>query len=264
MFRALSAYSRSLSVLFRHRLAWFLWFPLIITILVFYGGFSLTSWATKHISDTIDIWIETVDILPDWASVVQDIIYWIIWIVLRIILFFAFTFLGGSVILLMMAPVLTWLSERVSVALEKDVPEFQLTQFMRDLWRAAALAIKNGALQLALSFGCFLIGFIPIVGAVAPFLLIVFNAYFYGYNFMDYSMERKRYSVKESNRFVWRNRYSAISLGSPFALWMLIPFIGPMTAGFVAVFATIAATMEIERLHEAPKTTRPDGLIDET
>jgi len=28
----------------------------------------------------------------------------------------------------------------------------------------------------------------------------------------------------------------------------LIPFIGPMTSGFIAVFATVAGTIEVERI----------------
>jgi len=256
MLKALSAYRQSLGFLFKHKLGWFLWFPIIITVLVFSGGFGLTSWATKSISDTIDIWLESIDWLPEWMSVLQGIIYWILWIVMRIILYFIFAFFGGTVILLMMAPILTWLSEKVAEKMEKEVPVFSITQFTRDLTRAAGLAIKNGVIQLALSFGCFLLGFIPLVGAVAPFLLFLINAYYYGYNFIDYSLERKRYSVKDSNRFVWKHKSTTMSIGSPFALWMLIPFIGPMTAGFVAIFATVAATIEMERIDERLRLTQ--------
>lgn len=248
MLKALKSYRTAFLFLFDKKLGWFLLFPLLLTVLVFYGGFSLTSWATKTISDTLDIWIGTIDWLPDWASVIQDVLYFLLWLILRIILYFVFAFFGGTIILLLMAPILTWLSEKVAEHMGLDVPAFSITQFMRDLTRAAALAIRNGVIQLGLSVLCFIIGFIPVVGVASPFLLFVFNAYFYGYNFMDYSLERRRFTVRDSNRYVWKHRFTTLSIGSPFALWMLIPFFGPMSAGFVAIFATVAATMETERI----------------
>lgn len=248
MFKAFAAYRKASGFLFRHELSWFLWFPLIITLLVFFGGFSLTSWATKHISDSIDLWLEGVDWLPEWLSFLQDVFYWILWLILRIILYFVFAFFGGTVILILMAPVLTWLSEKVAESLNQEVASFSVAQFMRDLSRATGLALRNGLIQLGLSVVCFLIGFIPIVGAFSPVLLFVINAYFYGFNFLDYSLERRRFTVSESSTYVWRHKLTTFSIGSPFALWMLIPFVGPMSAGFVAIFSTVAATIETERL----------------
>ncbi len=255
--KALAAYGKAFRFLFHNQLGWFLWFPTLITVLVFFGGFSLTSWATKSISDTIDVWINSIDWLPDWASVIQDIVYWVLWIVMRIILYFVFAFFGGTIILVLMTPILTWLSEQVAQKMGKDVPPFNITQFTRDITRAAGLAIRNGMVQGILSLGCFIIGFIPLIGAVAPFLLFVVNGYFYGYNFMDYSLERRRFTVKESNRYVWSHRFSALSLGAPFAFWMLIPFIGPMTAGYLSLFSTVAATLEVERI-EGPTSTHQE------
>ncbi|MEQ9187472.1 MAG: EI24 domain-containing protein [Cryomorphaceae bacterium] len=254
--KALSAYRQAIQFLFHQRLGWFLWFPTLITMLVFYGGLSLTSWATKSISDTIDIWVTTIDWLPEWADVLQDILYWLLWIVMRIILYFVFAFFGGSIILLLMAPVLTWLSETVAARMEKSVPAFHLTRFIKDLLRAAGLALRNGFIQLSLSVVCIALGFIPLIGAFVPLLLFLINGYFYGYNFMDYSLERKHRSVSESSRFVWKHRFHTMGIGAPFALWMLIPFIGPMTAGYISLFSTVAATLEVERL-DTKQTQQP-------
>ncbi len=243
---ALQAYRRSLSFLGKHQLRWFLWFPFIITLLVLVGGFSLTSWATEGVSTWIEGWLSNQSWIPEWMSFLADVVYWILWLILRILLYFAFAFIGGSIILLLMAPILTWLSEKVAMALGKPTPPFSITQFTRDLTRAMGLALKNGFFQLILTILCFLIGFIPVVGVASPFLLFIINAYFYGYNFMDYSLERKRLTIAESNAFVWKKRQTTVVLGTPFALWMLVPFIGPMTAGFVAIFATVAATLKLE------------------
>ena len=248
MLAAFQAYLSSFSFLRKHGLAWFLWFPFIITFLVFFGGFSLTSWATESISLLLKASLENVAWLPEWAGFISDVLYWLLWIILRILLYFTFAFIGGSVILLLMSPILTWLSELVGEALGGEETTFSITQFIRDLTRAVGLALTNGFYQILPSILCLGIGFIPVIGAASPFLLFAINAYFYGYNFMDYSLERKQFSPRASNRFVWRNKFASLSLGAPFAAWNLIPFIGPMTSGFIAIFAAVAGTIELDRI----------------
>lgn len=249
----LKAYRTSLNFLQKHGLSWFLWFPLIITFLVLFAGFSITSWATDNISEALTTYLESLNWLPDWTSIIGGILYWLLWIILRILLYFAFAFIGGSIILVLIAPVLTWLSEKVAVALGKHSSSFNLTQFVRDLTRAIGLAIRNGIIQFVLAMACLVLGFIPIIGLASPVLLFIINAYFYGYSFLDYSLERNKLSIQQSNLFAWKNKTTTLGLGIPFALWMLIPLIGPITAGFVALFSTIASTIETERLLEESK-----------
>lgn len=247
MFSAIQSYFDSFGFLRKHGLTWFLWFPLLITLLVFWIGFELTSTVTDSLFEALMAWINPESWLPEWGGFIVDIIYGLLWIILRILLYFAFAFIGGSVILLLMAPVLTWLSEKVAERMGKEVPPFSVGRFFSDLMRAVGLAIRNGAIQIGLTIVCFIIGFIPLIGAASPILLFAINAYFYGYNFFDYTLERRAMSVAESQRFIWNNKFKAIGTGSPFALWMLIPFIGPMTAGFVAIFATVAGTIVLEK-----------------
>ncbi len=248
MLSAFKAYLSSFRFLKKHGLTWFLWFPLIITLLVFFGGFTLTAWATEIFSSLLNDLLKDASWLPEWAGFINGVVYWVLWIILRILLYFVFAFIGGSIILLMMSPILTWLSERVGQELGDEIVDFSFAQFIRDLTRAAGLALTNGFYQLLLAILCVGIGFIPVIGLAAPFILFGVNAYFYGYNFVDYALERKQLSVRQSRLFVWKNKFSSLSLGAPFALWNLIPFIGPMTSGFIAVFATVVGTIEVERI----------------
>ena len=231
---------------------WMLWFPLIITGLVIYGGFELTSTATDYITAELRVFIDSSDWFGDWKGVISTIVYWVLWLVLRIALYFILAFVGGSVILLLMTPVLTYCSERVSEAIGNQVPQFSLSQFLNDMLRAFLLSLTNGFIQVTLTLICFILGFIPVLGIASPFLMIIIGAYFYGANFMDYSLERMQVGRGESQRFVWRNRSKSIGLGLPFALWMLIPFFGPLTAGFTALLATVAATLTLESAPSAP------------
>lgn len=246
MLTAIKYYGKALPFLFKHKLGHFLLYPFLITVLVIWGGASATTYITELLTTAMHQWFEGYSFLPEWAAWITDVIYWIVWLIFKIILYFAMAFVGGSIILLLMSPVLTFLSEKVAIALGKEVPTFSIAQFTTDLLRAAGLALKNGAIQLGLTLPCLVIGLIPVIGIAAPFLLFGINAYFFGYNFMDYTLERYQFSISQSNRFVFGKKLKAIGLGSPFTAWLLIPFIGAISSGFMAVIATVAATLYLE------------------
>ena len=255
MLDSIRAYFKSISFMRKHGLTWLFWFPIVITLLVFYSGMEITSFATDWVSGGVQSWIESSDWLGDGTGVLSSIVYWIIWLVLRITLYFLMAFVGGSLILLLMSPLLTYASALVASKMGADVPPFSIDRFFHDLARAAWLAIKNGCIQFVMTITCFLIVFIPVVGFISPILMFAIGAYFFGYNFMDYTLERKGLTVKESNQFVWKKKFKTMGLGTPFALWMLIPFIGPVTSGFVAFIATVASTINLETDTNKPLRT---------
>jgi CysZ protein len=255
MIESIRAYFKSLSFMRQNGLMWLFCFPIIITALVLYGGIEITSMATDAITSYIKDWIESIEWFGDHSATIGTILYWIIWIILRIALYFFMAFVGGSVILLLMSPLLTYASELVAEKLGAVIPPFSIERFLNDLARAAWLAIKNGVIQFGLTLACILIGFIPFAGLVSPVLMFVIGAYFFGYNFIDYSLERKGLTASDSGSFVWKNKFKTIGIGAPFALWMLIPFIGPITSGFVALIATVASTISLESESSTPLRT---------
>lgn len=240
------SYGKAVSFLGEKGLAWFLLFPVIITVLVFLVGLEATSRVTELVFAPIEQWLDGVDWMPDWLGWLLDAFYWIIWVILRIALFFVMQFIGGSIILMLMSPILTWLSEKVAAKMGKPTPDFTFQQFLADMFRALGMAVRNGIIQIVLSIACFILGFIPVVGVAAPFLLFFINAYFYGINFMDYTLERRRMNMNESTAFAWQNRYKTLGVGIPFALWMIVPVLGALTAGFVAIYSTVAGTILLE------------------
>lgn len=246
MTKVIRAYGQSLGFLRKHGLLWFLWFPFIITVLVIVAGFKLAGLATDALFAALMQWADPHAWMSQDMTFLIDVFYWLLWLALHILLYFMLSFIGGSLILLLMAPVLTWLSEKVAQTLGQAPPAFSLMQLTRDITRAAGLAIRNGLIQLVLSIAALLIGLIPLIGFVSPFLLFAVNAYFFGFGFLDYTLERRRYNIAESSRYAWQHRVQTLGVGTPFALWMLIPFLGPVTAGFIAVFATVAGTIVLE------------------
>ena len=74
----------------------------------------ITSMATDAITSYLKDWIESIEWFGDHTATIGAILYWIIWIILRIALYFLMAFVGGSVILLLMSPLLTYASELVA------------------------------------------------------------------------------------------------------------------------------------------------------
>lgn len=246
MLSAIQYHFKASAFIRKNNIGWLYLFPFIITILVFYAGFSLTTAATDFTTDWLRLQLDQMEWLGSWSDAINTIVYWLLWIALRIALYFVMAYVGGSVILLLMTPLLTLASEIVAEKMGKSQRGFDWMQFAEDLGRAVVLAVKNGFIQISLTVGCFFLGFVPVIGFAAPFLLFAVNAYFYGFNFMDYSLERHHFSPPQSQQFVWNHRFSAMATGAPFALWLLVPFIGPMLSGFVALHSTVAATLHTE------------------
>ena len=90
-----------------------------------------------------------------------------------------------------------------------------------------------------------LLALIPLVQLAAPFLLFMVAAYYYGFSFIDYICERRRLTLVDSVRFMRNNKGLTLANGSIFAGAIMIPWIGGLLAGFVAINSVVAATISI-------------------
>ena len=68
-----------------------------------------------------------------------------------------------------------------------------------------------------------------------------------GYGFMDYTLERKRYTIRQSVAFIHQHRGLTLGIGLVANLGMLLPFLGWL---LVPTYATVAATIEIMEITE--------------
>ncbi|MCT4646062.1 MAG: EI24 domain-containing protein, partial [Carboxylicivirga sp.] len=139
--------------------------------------------------------------------------------------------------------VYAFLSEKTEEIISGKIIPFNITQFSKDIIRGVLLALRNMAVEIGLTLLLFVLSFIPIVGYLTPIALFLVSAYFYGFSFMDYTFERKRFKIDYSVRFMRRNKGLAIGNGFVFSLVLLIPYIGVMIAGFVSIVSVVAATL---------------------
>lgn len=139
------------------------------------------------------------------------------------------------------SPVFAFLSEKTeSIILQKDYP-FVLSKFLSDVWRGIRIAFRNLFWQTLLTISVLILALVPVAGWIAPLLSLGIECYFLGFSMLDYTSERRGYSVPDSIDFINKHRGLAIGNGMVFYLLLALPVIGWVIApGFAVVAATLS------------------------
>lgn len=229
----LRGYREAWSVIHRNSLGKYFVIPIIVNIvlvvLLLWAGSGLGDWVTS-LWDTSQ---------GGWLSYLGTAVRWI----MPVLFFLLFILIGGSITIMLMSPVYTMISEKTDTAITGRTFGATASQTASDIWRAVLISLRNTVKQLLITILCLLLNVIPFVGQILSLVLIfIVNAYYFGYSFMDYTNERYRRNVSESNANVWRYKYLAITIGAVYALPMYM-FCGTFVAAFLGGISTVAATV---------------------
>lgn len=249
---------QSWSFISRNGLMHYFLYPLIIGI-IWYMGMGI------FIVEIVQyLWAEfgpqiTFNAIPNgtwWEQtkiVLAEISKYALSVVVTIILFYTSLKISKYIILILMSPIMSLLSERTNDILEGRINPFSLHQFVRDVIRGSALALRNMFLELIIiwiiGISAYLIStFIPPLGLlISPFIPIIsffVGAYFFGFSTMDYTNERHRLSIRESIQNIRQQKGVALANGSIFALLFILPIIGAMVA---TITCTVAACLAMQK-----------------
>jgi len=234
----LKSYSRAFSFIFKNKLGWTFLVPIVLNIILF-------AVAQNYIIELIDY---VKNFVEEW-SLIKDSEFWsgavsvVIGFFIEILFFLAFAYLGGYIVLIIMSPLLSYISERTEQVLTGNDYGFNFGHLVKDTIRGIIMALRNMLIELGFLILAFIVGFIPVIGWFAAIFLFFISAYFYGFSFIDYYNERQRLTIKESAALVKKHKGIAISNGGVFALSLLIPFCGSYLALFVAILSVVAATL---------------------
>lgn len=247
--KALERFPAAFVFIFANRLAWYFIFPALLHILLLYlsiySSSELARMLQQSLADKIGGDAE------GWGSMLSWIAGGMIWLVLKLLFFIVFAYLGGYIVLIIMSPVLAFLSERTEVILTGVRRESDMYDMAADAMRGILLSLRNMLAELAILVAVFcvsiLLGWIPIVGwllAIAgQVYLLGVAAYFYGFSFVYYTTERRHLALRSSVLLARANKSDLVGTGLPFALCLLIPFVGGFVASFAAIVSTVAGTM---------------------
>ncbi len=163
--------------------------------------------------------------LPEWLSFIEVIIAPVLYVVGIL----AGAWLFGFLATIIGSPFLGELAKAVeNPALGED------TSFMQTVWGALGRELRKMRYHLPRLLGLFLLGFIPVVNAVAPFAWLVFGAWLMAVQFCDFSTENNQQSFQTTLDTLRRHRISALGFGACVTLAMAVPIlnfiVGPVAA----------------------------------
>ncbi|WP_251619886.1 EI24 domain-containing protein [Odoribacter lunatus] len=237
-FCAIGLYGKAFEILFSPGFRRFLLFPVLLILLLFIGGNFLVGWAVDGLYRLIQGYI---------ASWMEGVSWIFIKILLKILYFYLFLTFGGYILLIVMSPVYSWLSERTENRLTGRKYPFRMGVFLRQVGRGILIVLRNMLWQLFFYILFFLLSFIPVLGLLSPFVLFFISAYFYGFSFMDYAVERRQLNVRQSVRYAYRNKVTVTGIGIVFALALMVPLCSFVACAFVSLLSVIAGTLAVEK-----------------
>lgn len=270
-----SAYGKAMSMLFTKQLWWFLLFPVLLNIIFLVAGMlgigSLSDYIENYLTGLVSFngdEFTGASYLKPISGYLSGFVGGVVWVVLKFVFFFVFATVGGYIVIICLSPVFAILSEKTEEMLTGNEYPFNADQTMRDVVRGVLVALRNMFIEFGYMIVIFVLGlFIPIVGGIVGTILLFFiAAYFYGFSFIDYTIERQRMSVKQSVQFMRANKGLAIANGMVFSFFMLIPFCGVTLSGFAAILSVIAATIATHKvmdLSNNPYANHKKGTIED-
>ena len=216
--------------------------PRLLTLIVIPVGintvlFTLLIWFT---SSRITGWIQSV--VPGGEAWYRALLYYALLfvaaLVVLIALFYTFTLLGN----LMLAPFNEMLSERVELIYGgKGVEgEFSVAGFVRDM--ARSYKAEGGRILLYLTGFVLLLLFnlVPVLGqALYGLLATLYSLFFLCWEFIDYSMERWRFTFTMKRKAAFTNVLFFLSFGAGAALLLLVPLANLMVIPVCVAGATL-------------------------
>lgn len=243
------AYWKAIIFIFKNNLWYYFFFPVIINLLLFFIGISFVNNATDFSIEWVESQLNDNTITGIWAMLFQwtkDSFSWIIWIMFKLLFLYVFILFGGYFSLIVLSPILTYLSEKTEEIITGRKNPFDVIQLTRDVIRAIVIVIRNMCIQIVWIIIFFILSFIPIVGWVVSFFgNIIVSSYFYGFSFMDYTNERNKFSISESVSNIRKNKGLSIGLGFVFLICFSIPLIGAFVASIASIISVVAATISM-------------------
>ena len=207
----LNAYLKAIPFVLKNGFWMYFIIPIIIFIFIYYLGF--------YFKDMQQLYKA-----PDDAGFFKSIYYFFI---SGIFLLLSFTFLNfiRYIIIILISPLLSIVSERTERILTGNKYTYSLSQLIKDVKRALNLIIRNIVWEMSLVVLVLIT--LKIINIYFPmndllnstFRIVAIECiafYYYGFGFIDYIMERLKMNHKQSIYFVRKHRGIAIALGLVF------------------------------------------------
>ncbi len=196
--------------LVKHKFWWYSLVPFFVFIGIYALGFYLKGLEENNSPDNFD----------DFEDVKKMLYYFYYGILL--LLFLSLTNFTRYIVIILISPVLAIISQRTEKILTGNTYKFDFKQLKKDIIRAINLAFRNIIYEFSLILlitvlfwfiSLFISAEKDMISFIKKGIIMIIAFYYYGFAFLDYTLERMRLSVEESIIYVRKKRGLAISIG---------------------------------------------------
>lgn len=198
-----------------------------------------------YLGDILSLSLTT--ILSDFFKLEEfnSILYILIKILVWICSIFFYYLVYKSILLVILSPILGYISERVETHITGEKFDFTFRDNIKFLIRGIDIGLKSFFKQMVGTCVVMLLGFIFPINFSIPLLIFIIQGYFTGFSFMDYTLERYNLTTKESLKFLKKQRVYAALCGIVFTILFFIPIVGIFIAPLITCVATTKITLEL-------------------
>jgi len=186
-----------------------------------------------------------------YMDVLRFVVAPIVMLVLGLITILIYSILGNIIT----APFNDFLSMKVEQKLTDakfDEP-FTIQGLVADITRMASNIVKLLGLLVIVNIASLLVNLIPLIGNIIyPVLSFMATAFFLGFQFFDFPLERRKLNFKEKLRITWSHKLMTIGLGTGFFLVSFVPIVGFLGLNLASIGAT---TLFIDHIKPVLKIT---------
>ncbi len=205
---------------------------------------SLFSVATILLKDQLDIWLEK--LLPDWLGWLEWLILPLFWIAMVLIVFYTFTVFAN----LIAAPFNSLLSARIEAFITGQKPEdINSDGFIRLMTRTTKSEIQKILYAIKWFIPLIILTIIPVINIAAPFLWIMFAAWFFALEYNDYPLANRGLFFEDIKSYNRKNRMRSLGLGSAVFILTSIPIVN----FFAMPVAVAGATKLTSKINTSPE-----------
>jgi len=270
------SYYNAILFIKKHNMWYYFLLPILLFVGVYYLGFVFQEMESDvEISDDFSIFYTA------WLMFVKSLY------AMLAVLFLSFM---RYILILLLSPVLSIVSERVERILTGNKYKFNLKQLIKDIKRTANLAIRNIIWEMGIVYGVYCVVWILVwLFSLPDWIMKAFDMtfpvivafYYYGFGFIDYLNERQRLTIPESVIFVRKHRGFALALGSVFtsifvysndylrdirddysgSVIFTIIIIGSVILAMIPIVTMVAATLGVHELVDLK--TNPYAMREE-
>lgn len=268
------SYLMAIRFIIKHKLWVYFFFPMLMFVFIYYLGATFEEWKIQASTATTEDDI--------WVKIIRALEYGLY----TALAFMVFKFMR-YILIILLSPVLSIVSERVERIIAGNVYKFNLKQLIKDIKRTINLSIRNLIWEFGTVYSIYLIIAIfswvfsipeQISTMLETSISMLIGFYYYGFSFIDYLNERRRLSISESVTFVKKHKGFAIALGSVFTLlfhysniyfvsikddltnnaFMTLVIFSSVIMSIIPIITIVAATLGVHELVDL--TTNPYAL----